>query len=438
MDAARRSAVRAAAVFAAAVAATTFLSVHLTQREPGPSNPWPEDARREVQALVETRYVEPVTPDRADELFDAAMRGYVQDLDPFSRYFSAAERAALDEDLSGRFSGVGVHVETVPAGLLVTAVRRGGPADAAGIVPGDVIEKAGDVALAGRNRTDMVEMIKGPAGTHVLLAVRGAGGAVRVADTVRAEIDSDIVPAVRVFDGEPGVGYLRVAMFAEATAPEVREAVKSLVRKGVGGIVLDLRRNLGGVVQSAVDVGSLFLPPETLVCSARSRDGVREHRTRAAEGVEPTALPLVVLVDEQTASASEILAGALQDHGRAVLLGGRTYGKFVMQTVVPLEHRGAALRLTTSRYETPHGRSDQRDEAHDRLGGLLPDVHLPVRSRDEDDAIRLEFARQCGPAWTVLAGKDGSSDPPDRQLAAALALLRGGEAPPEPVSPRAN
>lgn len=417
------------------------LSIHWLER-PGAPEPvfaWPDDARREIQGVVESRYVEPITKERSEQLFDSAMRGYVEGLDRFSRYFNEKERATLDEDMSGSFGGIGVRVDTVPAGLEIVAVRRGGPADAAGVVPGETIERVGDVPVTGRGRDSVIDMIKGPPGTTVELWLRPAGGGeLRRVTPARAMLESDMVPAVRLVAGKPPVGYLRLAQFADTTAAEARLALRTLVDDGAQAIVLDLRRNLGGVVQAAVDVASLFLPEGTLVCVARARDGAHEYRSAVKDGFEPLRLPLVVLVDESSASASEILAGALQDHGRALVVGERTYGKFVMQTVVPLANRGAMLRLTTARYETPHGRSDQVDPEHKKSGGLMPDVRVPLASRDEDDALRTEFGRQCGLAWKVLPGRDAASGPPDRQLAAALDLVRGGEAPPEPVPPRAN
>lgn len=406
---------------------------------PAPTSEWPDDARREVQGIVESRYVDPIPPARADELFDAAMRGYVEDLDAFSRYYSAKERAALDEDMSGTFGGVGVSVEPVPAGLLVRAVRRGGPADVAGIAPGEVIEKVGDVPLTGRTRDAMIDLVKGPPDSKVALWIAATPtAAARRVEAVRAQVERDTVPAVRAFPGDPAVGYLRVAQFSDTTGADAREALSSLVAGGAKAVVLDLRRNLGGVVQAAVDVASIFLPAGTLVCTARGRDGAREYRSASKDGFQPLDLPLVVLLDGASASASEILAGALQDHGRATLVGERTYGKFVMQTIVPLAHRGAALRLTTSRYETPRGRSDQRDPAHDVLGGLPPDVRVPMRSKEEQQALGEEFARQTGLAWKTMPDDARTHDPPDRQLAAGLELLRGGAAPAEPVAPRTN
>jgi len=428
----------AAASVALAVAAGAALQRRRRPAAPEPTTAWADDARRELQGVVESRYVTPIDQERAEELFDAAMRGYVEDLDPFSRYYAAKERSSLDEDMTGTFGGIGVRVESAPNGMLVVAVRKGGPAEAAGIAPGDVIEKVGGVPLTGRGRDAMIEMIKGPPDTKVELALAPNGAApARTIAATRARVDLDTVPGVHVLPGSPAVGYMRLAQFSDSTAVEAREALESLVKDGAGAVVLDLRRNLGGVVQAAVDVASLFLPEGTLICTARGRDGARIYRTAAKEGATPVDLPLVLLVDEASASASEILAGALQDHARATLVGERTYGKFVMQTIVPLAHRGATLRLTTSRYETPRGRSDQRDPNRGIEGGLMPDVRVPLRSRDEQDALRVDFSRQCGLAWRVLPGRDAPGAP-DRQLAVALDLLRGGAAPAEPVPPRTN
>jgi carboxyl-terminal processing protease len=424
------------ALLAAAVAFVLWMRRH---GAPDPAQPWDDDARRELQGIVESRFVDPVDARRSDELFDAAMRGYVEDLDPFSRYFNAEERTALEEDTSGTFGGIGVRIDVEPAGMLVVAVRRGGPAEAAGIVPGETIERVGDVPVSGRTRDAMIDMVKGQPGTTVTLWVRAPGAAdLRRVDATRALVELDTVPSVRMLDGAPRVGYLRIAQFTDATAAEVREALRTLEAQSPEALVLDLRRNLGGVVQAAVDVAALFLPPGTTVCAVRSRDGVREHRTEKKDGFEPLTIPIALLTDGATASASEILAGAMQDHGRAVLVGERTYGKFVMQTIVPLAHRGAVVRLTTARYMTPRGRSDQRDPGHNRAGGLMPDVRVPLTSREQGDAISMEFARQCGLPWNVLPGRDLFAATPDPQLEAAVGLLRGSAPPAEPVTPRTN
>jgi carboxyl-terminal processing protease len=438
--AARRTANRWLVASLAALAGSAALILWLRPHgAPEPVQPWDDDARRELQGVVESRYVDPVDARRADELFDAAMRGYVEQLDPFSRYFSAEERSALDEDTSGTFGGIGVRVDVEPNGMLVVAVRRGGPAEAAGIVPGDTIERVGDVPVIGRTRDEMIDLVKGPPSTPVTLWVLGAGaGQARRVEATRALVELDTVPAVRMLEGVPRIGYVRVAQFTDTTAADVRAALRTLASSSPEALVLDLRRNLGGVVQAAVDVAALFLPPDTLVCSVRSRDGLREHRTEKKDGFEELSLPLVVLTDGATASASEILAGALQDHGRAVVVGDRTYGKFVMQTIVPLGHRGAALRLTTAHYLTPLGRSDQRDPAHNLAGGLMPDVRVPLTTREEDVALREGFGRQCGLAWNVLPGRERGPATSDRQLAAAVALLRGADAPAEPVPARTD
>jgi carboxyl-terminal processing protease len=406
-----------------------------TVTSPGdPDTYWDDDLRREVQAIVEARYVDPVSEEEARRLFHAALQGYVSELDPYSRFFPPEQRTEVDRETQGTFGGVGVRILAVPGGLRVTAVREDGPADRAGIVPGDVIERAGDRSLSGRSLEQMLELIRGEAGTRVDFAVR-RGADLRTVTVEREVVPLDTVPSVRTIPGDVPVGYLRIEQFSEATTNDAREAFDRFRREGVGALVLDLRQNLGGVVRSAVDVASFLLPPDTTVCVVRRRQGGDVHTTSRPDGFEPFDVPVVVLVDEGTASASEILAGALQDHGRAVLVGDRTWGKFLVQTLVETRRAGALVRVTTARYETPRGRSAPRDHEGSPAGGLMPDVRVPLADDAQRAALRLAFDRQTGPHWRSLPPEGPEFR--DVQLEAALSLLRGGAAPPEPVPARA-
>ena len=183
-------------------------------------------------------------------------------------------------------------------------------------------------------------------------------------------------------------------------------------------------------------MASLFLPADEVVCVTRTRDRARPYRTAVKDDFEPIEHPLIVLVDGASASASEILAGALQDHGRAVLVGERTYGKFLVQSQIELSTRPAVVRLTTSRYETPRGRSNPRNTMENLMGGLIPDVLVPLRTRLEQEDLLTSFATQSGPMWRVLPERVPSPDQVDPQLRVAIDLLRGGEPPAEPVPPR--
>jgi len=443
MSAARgtRSAAAAVLLFVASPAAFVAVLLWTRSRAPLPGDPetfWDEAARREIQAIVERRYVEPIDDAAARRLFDRAMSGYVEGLDPFSRYFPADERKALEQETSGAFGGIGVLVQSVPGGLRVTGVRIGGPADAAGVEPGDVVESVDGAAISGRDLGRTLDLVKGAPGTEVVLAVRRGDAAPLDVRVERAVVPFDSVPGVRLVPGDPPVGYVRIEQFTDRTAEDARAAVDGLLRDGAGAVVLDLRRNLGGVVRTAVETAGLFLPEGALVCVTRRRDGNETHAAKPPAGAAPAAfqmsVPLAVLVDETTASASEILAGALQDHGRAVLVGERTFGKFLVQSLVDAPSSGGVVRLTTSRYVTPRGRSNARDESNALSGGLLPDIRVPLRSDAARESVRLALDALAGPEWRTLP-REGP-EPRDPQFEAALALLRGGRPPGEPVSRR--
>jgi carboxyl-terminal processing protease len=414
---------------------------------------WDDRVRDEVQELIDERYVEPLDAAAEQELFDAAMRAYVGTLDPFSRYFTADERRELDEDTTGSFAGVGVQVRAVVAGLLVSAVYRDGPADRAGLRPGDIVTAVDGVDVAGMPLEETIVLIKGEEGTEVTLDVVRDEQSPAPHVVRRGIVGLDTVPSVRLLAGEPAVAYVRVAQFSESTPEEVRQGLERLTAEGAGAIVLDLRQNLGGVVSAAVELAELFLPPRSLVCVTRERHRLRTYTAdgevatsspAADGGTSPVAettgpspapfqQPLVVLVDEGSASASEILAGALQDHGRAVLVGDRTYGKFVVQTLLTLRASEALIRITTARYETPRGRSGQRHPDGAR-GGIMPDVRVEL-SADQRQAVFRAFVEQAGPRWELMEGRELEADESDAQLRAGVELLRGGAPPAEPLRP---
>jgi len=399
---------------------------------------WDDDVRSEVQGIVERRYLETLDDEMEQDLFDASMRAYVGALDPFSRYFTPGERRDLDEDTSGSFAGVGVQVRATEDGLLVAAVYRDGPADRGGLEPGDVVTRVDDFDIVGVPLEESIVRVKGPEATDVTLwVVRDGADAVPKVVT-RGIVGLDTVPAVRLLAGPgggQGVAYIRVAQFSESTPDEVRDGLLDLVdAQGATSIILDLRQNLGGVVSAAVDLAGLFLPDGELVCVTRARDGERRYTidrgSEDGDAPAPFELPLVVLVDGGSASASEILAGALQDHGRAVLVGERTYGKFLVQTLLPLRASDALVRVTTARYETPRGRSGQRNERTGARGGIMPDVRVPLPT-EARLAVFTAFRDQAGPRWRVLDDREGAPSDEDAQLNSALDLLRGESAPAE-------
>lgn len=309
----------------------------------------------EASELIEANYYRPVPH---GELTDSSLQGMVGGLrrryrDRFSEYFSPAMLARFNEEIEGRFSGIGLGVGEVERGLRVERVFEGSPAERAGIVVGDTIVSVDGRSIAGLSSGTATARIKGPEGTDVVVGVLGGGGReVRRVRLTRAEIEVPVVSSgVRTIGGEK-LGYLRLAAFSSGAHGAVRDAVRGLRRRGAEGLVLDLRANGGGLLEEAVLAASVFLPEGEVVVSTRSRtEGETVYR---AEGGNLPRLPLVVLIDRGTASAAEILAAALADDAGAELVGTRSFGKGVFQQEVGLSN-GGALKLTVGEYFTPTG-----------------------------------------------------------------------------------
>jgi carboxyl-terminal processing protease len=326
-------------------------------------------------AYIEVSYVEPVDQ---ESLLYGAIRGLADSLDPHSVFLDPKEYEILKSDAEGRFAGVGVEVSTRDGWLTILSVFEGGPAAKAGLRPGDRFlsiegEDARDVRLY-----DAVRRIRGQPGTTVNVTIRREGQEQAVERTLtRAFIDIDPIE-MQVLDD--GVVYVRIEAFQDGTARALSDALDEAVvklrqRGGVKGLLVDLRDNGGGLLHEAVWVSDEFLTSGVIVSTrGRGREMISQYSARRA-GTRPK-WPVVVLINENTASASEIVAGALRDHGRAVLVGVRTFGKGSVQNVFELPG-GSALKLTISRYYTPSGRSIQAE-------GIAPDL-VAERPRAEGD-----------------------------------------------------
>lgn len=363
-----------------AVSALVLVAV-MTSEAPARRSPFePLAVFARALSYIELAYVEPVDQ---DEVVEGAIRGLAESLDPHSAFLDRSEYDILKSDAEGRFAGIGVEVSIRDGWLTILSVFEGGPAAKAGLRPGDRFlsidgEEARDIRIY-----DAVQKIRGEPGTNVTVTIRREGHEDALERTLtRAFIDIDPVEIDLL---EDGVVYLRLKAFQEGTARalsrELDEAVDQLeARGGVEGLLVDLRDNGGGLLQEAVWVSDEFLSSGAIV-STRGRDGkmIREYAARRA-GTRPS-WPIVVLINENTASASEIVAGALQDHGRAVLVGVRSFGKGSVQNVFELPG-GSALKLTTSRYYTPSGRSIQAE-------GITPDLLAEQPRRDLDPAEPL-------------------------------------------------
>ncbi len=290
--------------------------------------------------------------------------------DRFSHYFAPRDFDDFQEATEGRFEGVGMTVEEVPRGLRVLTVYDGSPAERGGLHPGDVITHVNGRSIAGASSEESTTRIKGPAGSEVRLTVRSKGRP-RELKLKRAEVEIPVVEGEMV----KGVAHVRLAGFTSGAGDEVSGAVKRLLGKGADGVVLDLRDNGGGLLNEAVAVASVFIPDGKIV-STRGRS--RPERVYEATGgaIDPD-VPVVVLVNDRSASASEIVAGALQDRERAQVVGTRTFGKGVFQEIEPLRN-GGALDITVGEYFLPSGRN-LGGGGTTRGAGLEPDV------RAEDD-----------------------------------------------------
>ena len=375
-------------------AATFWLSREAAQEQGIPTG----DARllAEVMGLIHEDYV-----DKTDDhtLMSNAIRGMVGELDPHSAFMDRDEFEDLKIATEGNYSGIGVEVTAEDGVLIVIAPLDDSPAARAGIRPGDTILAIDDQLLRGEPLDQAIKRIRGEPGTVVQLGI----GREPLPNPLELTIERAVVSvhSVRFDMLEPGYGYLRISQFSETTGPDTLAAIRALEQEAGGelrGLVLDLRNNPGGVLDAAVEVSDAFLEDGTIV-TAEGRSAGSRFRMEALEGDLSRGAPIAVLVNGGSASAAEIVAGALRDNGRAKLLGQKTFGKGSVQTVLPLED-GQALKLTTSRYFTPSGIS-----IHER--GIEPDVPLP-----EPDATA---------AGIVDAGER------DPEVHAAVAWLKTGK-----------
>lgn len=345
----------------------------------------------DVLTYAQEHYASKLGTNGSTELTDAALRGIMSSVkDPYTVYLSPREIQGLNEELSGgNFGGIGVYIYQLKDGRIILQPIEEMPASRAGMKPGEIVDTVGGKSVRGLPLDQVEQMIRGEVGTVVRLTTHpyNGKGSERSYDIVREIIH---VPTVRA-KMEDGFDYIRLSDFGVTSGDEVRKALVDGQSKGAKGYILDLRDNGGGLLDAAVEISSLFIPQGVIVSTIR-RDGQSTSEEARGDAM-PGLSPLVVLVNKYTASSSEITSGALQDYHLATLIGTRTFGKGVVQSIYPMPDRGA-LKITTARYVTPHG----RDIAH---RGIVPDI---VIDQDPDPAI-IDTAA-------------------DKQLAAAKAHLR--------------
>jgi carboxyl-terminal processing protease len=309
-----------------------------------------------VLSIVERNYADPVDVDKA--IYDGAIPGMLRVLDPHSNFFDPRQYALFREEQQGKYYGVGMTVQGRDNQTIVLAPFVGSPAYKAGIRPGDIIQKVDGKSCTGLTTTEVADMLKGAKGTtvHISLGREGWDKPIDVT-VVRDEIPR---PGVEYFTMvKPGIGYVRVSTFNETTDNDLAEALKQLDVSKFDGLIIDLRNNGGGLLNQAVGMSDMFLDKNEIVVSHRGRSS-SEKRYYALRGNQGIEVPLIVLINGQSASASEIVAGSIQDHDRGLIVGETSFGKGLVQTQYPLSE-DTALLLTTARYYTPSGRLIQRD-----------------------------------------------------------------------------
>ena len=382
------------------------------------SNAEREEAYRNIAMF--TRAMEQIRNSYVDKdkvsyelLIRGAMRGMMNALDEHSQFMDKEMYDDMQDDTRGQFGGLGIIISVKDNQLTIVSPIEDTPGFRAGLLPEDRIMEINGFVCDGISLPEAVKRLRGEPGTKVTLKIlRPQTREVQEIILERAEIKVPSVKDTRII--EDGIGYIRVTAFNETTVNNLRKELETLQREGMKALILDLRNNPGGLLRSAIDVSQMFLSNREVVVSTQGRRSGDEQVFRVTSREKPVSVPMVVMVNSGSASASEIVAGALQDHKRAVLVGEKTFGKGSVQSVLPMEE-GTALRLTTARYFTPANRM-----IHDK--GIEPDILVPM-SPDDWQALMTERNRQLSlPAhetdFSAIKNKD-------IQLTRALSTLKG-------------
>lgn len=362
-----------------------------------PAGGMPEEAIRKlhkIHSLIQQKYIEPV---EEDKVMEGSYRGMVASLgDPYSVYLNQKDYREMKLQATGTYDGIGVYIASRDGRITVVAPVKGGPAERAGIRAGDRILKVDGADVAGMSVDEVVSRIRGREGEKVTLSVERAGSPAPLEFTITREQVKIIPVEWWMLDGS--LGYIRITIFNEHTATALDEALRALRSAKARGVLLDLRQNPGMLLDQCLLATEMFVPAGPIV-HVVERSGKKESFNAKGKGL---GLPLVVLVDGGSASASEIMAGAIQDRGAGKLVGTRTFGKGLVQTVVDLED-GTAVKITYARYETPNGRTIHGV-------GLIPDVYVELKQGEIPKAPWEGMDSQVSRAVEVLRSliKDGA------------------------------
>lgn len=349
----------------------------------------------EALDVIQETYVDKIGPDK---LVYSSIKGMLRVLDPHSSFFDPKDFYRLREEQHSKYFGLGIRVRPLLRDrgkvAIVEPPQIGSPAERKGLRAGDVIARIEGEAIDDWTSDEVVSHLRGPKGTTVNITVERPG----VRDPIELSVERDEIPLITVpyaFEVKPGIGYVKIDRFSESTSDDLRTKLKELNASRLSGLILDLRDNPGGLLNQAIDVADFFLPLNNLVVSTKGRaDGsARSYRTRSTEKVN---VPLVILINRHSASASEIVAGALQDHDRALIVGETSFGKGLVQSVYTLENN-TGMALTTAKYYTPSGRLIQRDYSGSTFeyfflnGGdaAVPENHRERETRSTDNGRRV-------------------------------------------------
>lgn len=374
----------------------------------------------DVYNQIRVGYVEDIDD---STLLEFAIQGMLMGLDPHSVYLTKDAFEGLQEQTSGEFTGLGLEVGMEDGYVKIISPIDGSPAAEAGLQSGDVILKLGAVPVKGMSLNEAIDKMRGPAGTEIELTIGRPGESQPFEITLVRDVIK--VASVRQRFLEPGYGYIRIAQFQSATGADVAKALDKLKQEHeLKGLVLDLRNNPGGVLRASVDVAGLFMDGGTVVYTEGRLPNSDMHFDAEARDTTD-GIPIVVLINSGSASASEIVAGALQDHNRAVIMGTRSFGKGSVQTVLPISD-SRAVKLTTALYFTPNGRSIQAE-------GIEPDIEIErARVTAYENSRRVTEADLSGHLNNANGNSAKKDKKPsssllarDNQLYEALTLLKG-------------
>lgn len=415
-----------------ALIAGIMLTSNSRAQEQEASEPLPLEELRvfaEIFGRIKSNYVEPVAD---KELLENAIRGMVSGLDPHSSYLDTDEFKDLQVGTKGEFGGLGIEVGLEDGFVKVISPIDDTPAQRAGILSGDLIVRLDDTPVKGLSLNDAVKLMRGKPGTEIRLTIAREGEEKPLTIVIVRDVIKVTSVKSRLIDNN--FAYLRISQFQSHTTDDMLKAVKKLKKSakgGLKGLVLDLRNNPGGVLNTAVSVSDAFLE-SGLIVYTEGRDVESQLRFEADTDDVLDGAPIVVLVNEGSASASEIVAGALQDHNRAVIMGKQTFGKGSVQTIIPI-NKQSAVKLTTARYYTPSGRSIQAE-------GIKPDIELEDVKISEADHKQVKPLKEADLSGHLQNGngksetkqkasaKDKDKAPQaakDYQLGEALNLLKG-------------